>query len=358
MSVKEYQLTSLGLPAGIEKLDHILEGYQVYQSLLAAMELGVFEFLDKEGPSDKDVIAKGIGINGMFSRVFLSTLADMGLLSIHGEQFTNTKVVSDFLLARSPFFQGDWVRDSARNSQWNNLAEYMRREEPMADNFNAGPSASFIDALGQRALRGELQSVTETIAKWSGFHNAKRLLDVGGGHGLYAIALCQLNSYLTATVLDKPHVVDSTARSIGDFGMQERISLQPGDICTDTFGAGYDIVIISHLLYKFRKNLAPIFDKVIVCLNPGGLLVTNHWFCAPGCMPGNNGITEFGKALQSFGHPLCHEEDFDRLFKEKGLDIISTSVVPTIFGSSRLTLAVNEPGKPKCFPEAKQTCCC
>lgn len=359
MTIREHSLMNLRLPAGIEKLDQVIEGYQSYQALHAALELGVFEFLDNEGPSDKDKIAQGIGINGMFSRDFLGALADMGFLSKQGEQFANTKASADFLMARSPFFQGDWVRNATRNSHWSNLAESLRQEQPAMDNVNAGPSASFIDALGQRALRGELQSVTEAISNWDGFYGAKRLLDIGGGHGLYAIALCQAHPHLTGIVFDKPHVIDNTMRYIEDFRMQQRLSAQAGDICSDSFGAGYDIVIVSHLLYKFRKDLAPIFDKVCACLNPGGLLVTNHWFCATGCVPENSGVQELSKALQSFGHPLCHVEDFDRMFHEKGLTIISTSVVPTNFGPSRLNLAVKEIEQLKCLPPSQsRSCCC
>jgi hypothetical protein len=46
----------------------------LYQVLMAALDLRVFELLDRQGPSDRNAIAEGIGINGMFSRDFLDTL--------------------------------------------------------------------------------------------------------------------------------------------------------------------------------------------------------------------------------------------------------------------------------------------
>ena len=340
--MKNHDLMNLRPPAGIEKLNRIIEGYQSYQSLHAALELGLFEFLDTRGPSDRNAIADGIGINGMFSRDFLNSLVDMELLSLHDELYANTKTANNFLLSRSPFFQGNWVKSVTQNSHWRDLAASMRRDQPEKLNFGAGPSSLFLDALGERAIRGELQSVTEVISNWEGFFRARRLLDIGGGHGLYAIALCQANPHLDGTIMDKPHVTETTLRYLTDFGMQDRICVESGDITEDDFGSGYDIVIISHLLYKFRRNLEPIFDKVCACLNPGGLLVSNHWFCAPGCAPSESGIRELSKALQSFGHPLCHVEDFDNLFAAKGLKIYGTRVVPTSFGPSRLSLAVKE----------------
>lgn len=351
-------LMNLKLPNGIDKIDRVMEGFQVYQTLLAALDLGVFDYLDQQGPCDRHKISEGTGINGMFSKAFLATLVELGLVTQQAETYTNTKAATDFLLERSPFFQGEWIRNAAQGNSWNNLADALRRDQPQADNFSAGPSASFINALGQRALRGELQAVTETISNWNGFYNAKTVLDIGGGHGLYAIALCQTHPHLKGVIYDKPHVIDATRLQIEKYQMHHRLSANSGDICEDSLGSEYDIVIISHLLYKFRKNLGPIFDKVAACLNPGGLLVTNHWFCAEGCVIETSGISELAKALQSFGHPLCHTQDFDRLFVQKGFSIVSTTAVPTAFGYSRLTLSVKAPlhsTQRACSPTS---CCC
>ncbi len=355
MSSTQPLLVNLHLPNGVEKIDHIVEGYESYQTLIAAIDLGLFDFLDKEGPSDREKITQGININGMFSRCFLNTLVDIGLLIVQDEKYANTDTATSFLTGNSPFYQGDWIQNAARGNHWNNLAISLKRQQPEMDNFSAGPSGPFINSLAQRTLRGELQKVTRIISNWEGFSRAKSLLDLGGGHGLYAITLCQMNPQLGGVVFDKPHVIDTTRSYIQHYGMEERLSTQGGDICTDSFGHGYDIVIVSHLLYKFRKNLEPIFDKVYECLNSGGLLVSNHWFCASGCTPESSGVKELAKSLQSFGHPLCHVEDFDKLFMKKGFKIIATSEVPSAYDNSRLHLAVKESDRKE---NTKKSDCC
>lgn len=350
-------LMNLRLPAGIEKLDKIMEGYQSFQVLVAALDLGLFEIMDQKGPGDRNEIAEWVGINGMFARAFLDTLVDMGFMTRKDEKYSNSKAANNFLLRRSPFFQSDWVKNVVQGGHWKNLTSSLKVDQPPKDNFNAGPSPTFIDALGQRAMRGELQAVTETISNWDGFYTAEKMLDLGGGHGLYSIALCQDNPHLKGVIYDKPHIMETTSRYIANYGMSDRLEVMGGDVCTDSLGEGYDIVIISHLLYKFRNNLEPIFDKVVGSLNPGGLLVTNHWFCATGCVAQDDGVRELSKALQSFGHPLCHVEDFDNLFSLKGFKLLSTSEVPTAFGSSRLNLAVKLDSSP--FPiQSSCSCCC
>lgn len=334
-------LMQLRCPQGIRAVDGIIEGHQRYQVLLAALDLGLFDFLDRKEGADRNEVAKGIGINDMFSRDFLNVLVEAGLLAFDGAQYRNTAVTTDFLLTASPFHQGDVVRSVARNSSWSNLTASLTRKESTQATSGAAavPGATFITALGQKALRGELQAVTQAISGWRGFAKARRILDVGGGHGLYTIALCQANPGLRGVVLDQAGVVDSAKCAIADHGLSDRITAEVGDICGDSIGTGYDIVLVSHLLYKFRRNLSPIFDTVRASLNPGGLFVSNHWFCAPGCGAEEHAVQGLTKALQSFGHPLCREEEFDRLFVEKGFSIVTTASAMTTFGPTRLQLA-------------------
>lgn len=352
------QLMHLEVPAGLETLNQFAAGYQRFAILEAALDLGIFAFLAEHGPCDRETIAQGCGILGMLLRPLLACLVDMELIRRENEHYSNSSLAEHFLLAGSPLYQGDWLRNIRHHSHWSDLTTALQRTEPKQARTSGGdgPGAAFIDALGQRAVRGELQAVTRQISTWEGFAGAKKMLDIGGGHGLYAIALCQENPNLRATILDRPNVLPVTARNIKCFGMQDRCSLMEGDICAGNFGQGYDIVLISHLLYKFRKNLEPIFRQVKACLKTGGLLVTNHWFCAQGCVPEKDSVTELGKSLQSFGHPLCREEEFSRLLAENGMQPLAMQIVPTHFGPSRLIMAVRD-GQ-ACAAQAVQGCSC
>lgn len=334
-------LMDLRCPPGIGAIDGIIEGHQRYQVLLAALDLGLFTFLDRKGLGTYNEIAEGIGINGMFARDFLNALIEAGLITLDGKQYRNTPAATDFLLPGGPFYQGDMIRSAATNSSWSDLCSALTRTEPAHGKGNtaAGPDATFIAALGQKAMRGELQDVTQAIVRWRGFGKARRVLDVGGGHGLYTIALCQANPGLRGVVLDQAGVVDSAKCTIANHGLSDRITVEIGDVCADSLGTDYDIVVISHLLYKFRRNLAPIFDAVHASLNLGGLFVSNHWFCVPGCDAEESAVQGLSKALQSFGHPLCREEEFDSLFAEKGFDVIITTTAMAKFGPTRLQLA-------------------
>ena len=50
-------------------------------------------------------------------------------------------------------------------------------------------------------------------------------------------------------------------------------------------------------------------------------------------------VTELERSLQSAGHPLCHPETFEALFKKYGLTCIKTGTIDTTFGPSLIHAA-------------------
>jgi SAM-dependent methyltransferase len=336
-------LANLEVPSGLTELNQVVNGYKSYQVLKAALELGLFEWLDQHESSTREEITKGLQINGMFTRSFLQALEDMGFIRFIQEKYLNTDLVKDFLLCHSPLYQGNWVKlISEQDSKWPILAKMVADNQPYVDNFSSGPSHQFMQALAERSLRGELQEVVRNIINWSGFTSSSSMLDIGGGHGLHTIGLCQANSKLKGIIFDKPHVVNFTQSIISQYGMEDRVSVRAGDATQEDIGEGYDIVLISHMLYKFRKNLPDIFNRVARSLKPGGLLVSNHWFCSPGCGAGDLGVQELDKAMHSFGHPLCHVETFGELFEQAGFSVILAADIPSIYDISKLHLAVKK----------------
>lgn len=339
MDVMQQKLMDLSIPEGIKSLDKISDGYKAYQTLAAALDLELFDWLDEKGRATREEIIDTLKINGMFARSFLQSLVELGLLTCSAEQYGNAALASSFLVKKSKHYQGDWLRTSTGQSyKWNNLSEMLTKDLPEADTFSADSNGDYIKALKQGSLRGELQSVVKAIADWEGFSQARRVLDLSAEHGLYTAALCQLNSKLDGVVFEKPDVVEFTKKLVHSYGLEERVQVQGGSLSTDQLGNGYDIVLISHLLYKFRDNISSIFNKVFACLNPGGLLISNHWFCSPGC-GATGGLQELDKSLHSFGHPLCHPEKFQALIQKMGFNVVHAAEVPSVYGPSKLFLA-------------------
>lgn len=316
----------------IELLDTVVSGYKAYRILSAALELGFFDWLSENGPASRHDVA-ALGINGMFIRSFLTALADMGYITFDDNICAVTPIAEELLVSTSPAYQGDLILGAGREtSSWSDLTETLKNG---METQKAGlrPTHDHLRAVAQRCIRGELQHVVSQIARHAGFWDAQTMLDIGGGHGLYAIALCQENPDLRACVFDQPHVVTLTRKYIDKYGLSEQISAREGDILLDDPGREYDMVLVSHLLYKFRDQLTDILGKVTESLAPGGLLILNHLFCTPDCTisPGT-GVSELDRALMSAGHPLCHPQILETTLRNLGYSNIKRSPHETGMG--------------------------
>lgn len=114
-----------------------------------------------------------------------------------------------------------------------------------------------------------------------------RLLDAGGGHGLYSIALCRKHPQLKADVLDTPAALERAADNIAAAELGDRIHLVPADLTGDDLGTGYDAVLLANVVHGFnpRDNI-DVLARIFPALRPGGSVIVLDQF---GRIPGRLG---------------------------------------------------------------------
>jgi ubiquinone/menaquinone biosynthesis C-methylase UbiE len=101
-----------------------------------------------------------------------------------------------------------------------------------------------------------------------------RLLDVGGGHAMYSIALCQKHPQLNAVILDGAQALATGRAAIAAAGMEQRVTVQEGDFLQDDLGAGFQLALLFNIIHglKEEQNLA-LLHRVRTALNPGGHVI-------------------------------------------------------------------------------------
>ncbi|KUO78221.1 MAG: hypothetical protein APF81_25030 [Desulfosporosinus sp. BRH_c37] len=191
-------------------------------------------------------------------------------------------------------------------------------------------------------MTGELQAVTRHILNWHGFNKCQKILDIGGSFGLFSLALCQENAHLEALIIEEPQRAPYTEKLIKDQGLKDRVKVQVGSILEMDLESNYDVILMAHKLYSYHSQLSSMFTKMSCLLKPGGLLVSNHWFCGPACEVETNGIKDLQKAIHSLGHPICHVEEFGLFFSETGFELLNMVDVPSAYGVSKLHLGQKE----------------
>ena len=106
----------------------------------------------------------------------------------------------------------------------------------------------------------------------------RRLLDLGGSHGLHSIRFCQAYPQLDAVIVDMPSALSETGPEIEKAGLAERISLSPGTLQEHDWGGANDLVFylsVAHNHSAAENRLA--IEQIGDSMNPGGLLVIHEY---------------------------------------------------------------------------------
>jgi predicted O-methyltransferase YrrM len=104
---------------------------------------------------------------------------------------------------------------------------------------------------------------------------ARDMLDIGGSHGYFSVALCRRHPELRATVLDLPGAVEHAAPLLAAEQMGDRVILRAGNALTDDLGEeAYDFILLMSLVHHFddAANRA-LVGRSARALRPGGVLL-------------------------------------------------------------------------------------
>lgn len=251
----------------------MLEGYGMVSTrgLLAAARLGMFDTLADEALTAADV-AERCGTDAVATEKLLNLLVGMHHVAIErGGRYRLTPRSRRWLTGAGS------VRDSVlmKDLEWRwieGLDEFVRtgRQQDVHDAMSSGDWA-----LYQRGMRSNAGVVAPLVARRVPVPDGARdLLDIGGSHGYFSVALCRRHRGLRATVLDLPAAVEHAAPLLAAEGMEDRVTMRAGDALTDDLGQeAYDVIFMASLVHHFDEATnRDLVRRAAVALRPGGVL--------------------------------------------------------------------------------------
>jgi SAM-dependent methyltransferase len=106
----------------------------------------------------------------------------------------------------------------------------------------------------------------------------RRLLDLGGGPGTYAIHFCRHNPALSAVVYDLPTTRTFAESTIARFELTDRVTFMAGNYHLEPVPEGFDVAWLSHILHSDGpQGCATILRKAVAALEPGGILLVQEF---------------------------------------------------------------------------------
>ena len=94
----------------------------------------------------------------------------------------------------------------------------------------------------------------DEVAKLIPGRSPKRMLDLAGGHGGYAIAMCRRHAELTVTIAELEGAARIGREIVREQGMADRIDFLVGDMFEVELGTGYDVATAFQIVHHFDED--------------------------------------------------------------------------------------------------------
>ncbi len=241
--------------------------------LLTALRLDLFTVLADQALSATALAAR-LGTAEQGLTTVLDALVALELLVKQGHHYANTPFASVALDRTKPSFCGYMpLFDAHCGVLWDRLEDTIRSGScPGQDTlFHADPIGT---ELLLRGLHADALRLAPALAARLDLGRHRRLLDLGGGVGTYAIAFCQACPGLTAVIFDLPGPLALAQSLVSEAGLTDRISLIAGDFCVDPLPRGFDLALLSNVLHgQSAQTNQRILNEVYSALEPGGELI-------------------------------------------------------------------------------------
>ncbi|MBI1981068.1 MAG: methyltransferase [Methylocystis sp.] len=271
-------LARRGARAGID----LAAGFVYSQVLVACAQLKVFDAL-RDGPLSVDALAMRLTLSEPATRRLLDAAASLGLaerrkggsygLGLLGAAFAGNRAALT-IVEHQPLLYADLIDPVAllRQEKRGRLADYWPYSDGDAPETlsarQVAPYSAFMAATQPMVAQEALDAYD--------ISRHRRLLDIGGGEGVFLSAAAARAPHLQLALFDLPAVAARARARLEEAGLLARTEIYAGDFLDDPLPEGADVatlirIVHDHddasalkLLRNVRKALAPGASLLII----------------------------------------------------------------------------------------------
>ncbi|MBI5549433.1 MAG: methyltransferase [Deltaproteobacteria bacterium] len=273
--VADNLVESLALTAGAVPEPVVLGAWGLFASrlLLAGAKLGVFDALT-DRTADAATLAKELGLSVEGLERLLRALNGLGYLKRSRGRYSLSALSKKWLARGSKSSMKDALLFLEELWSWTSHLEAGVRTGRGIRLHDDGVLSP--ESWG-RYLRGlatfAAPAGKEIVRRIKFARPPAKLLDVGGGHGMYSVEFCRRHPGLKAEVLDLPEAAAHGRKIVEEAGFDARVTFRPGDMRTDEWGTGYDAILLFNVLHNATEAEAKVvLRKARAAIAPGGVL--------------------------------------------------------------------------------------
>lgn len=316
------------------RLQRIARAYCESAVLWSALDLALFTHVS-EGAGTIPELATAMGISELNAERLVTCALAMDLLRRQADgSVVNAPDVARFLVKGKPSYAGPWMRFTRPDvGAWADLTTLLTRPQPpsrlgMYSDLTVESARTYHQAtasVGRGAGRRFVRQVD--------LSGCRRLLDIGGGSGAYAIEAVLAHPDLRAVVFDLPPVAIVCREFLAEAGVEDRVEAVGGDFTADPLPTGCDVAVMASNLPIYDNDVvAGVVAKAYDALEPGGT------FHLVGEMLNDDGVGPLDAALwgmqeviyNSGGKAHTRAEVRDYLTRAGFVDVSDAEFVPSV----------------------------
>lgn len=258
----------------------VIQGYGRFHVLVSALELDVFDTLERLGPSTAERLADELDLSAPHLDTLLEGVLSLGLLERRSGHFTLNDTARRYLLSTSPASMVDLVPVSPGPlANWSRLTDTVRNGEP-ADPIDDHPDEFYVPlvmgtftTINRCAQRADAQLRYSALA-------SPRVLELGAGGAPWTVAVLGANAGASAVVNDFDRVLDVARRTLTERDLSDRVEFRAGDFHEISIEAcEYDLVFLGHVCRtEGPEATIALIERAHAALRPGGRLILSDYF--------------------------------------------------------------------------------
>lgn len=259
--------------ATYEDIDELVQGFRQAQVVLTASRFGLFDLLEPS-PRSSSELASELQADPRGVRILCDALAALGVVRKSDQGYENSTAARRFLRSGGPESRLASLRHAALlYERWGKLYDSVRDGESVSDDAVdsrlIGDKDAFAHAMADIGRAGARQTVDKLDLT-----GVKRVLDIGGGPGIYALEFARRAPQLQVTLLDDEETLKVAQSNLRDADSASRIELRSGDAFQDELGADYDLIFLSNFIHIYSESdNRRLMERCAGALAPGGRIV-------------------------------------------------------------------------------------
>jgi SAM-dependent methyltransferase len=267
--VERLALLSGMLPPGIFECWF---GIMLSRTVMTATRLDIFESL-ASGPLNSADVAERCGTHPRATEQLLNALVGIGLLRVRDRRYALRRSARSWLLKDGKnSFRDQNLLHYLEWRWWEHCEDYVRTGKPLRVHQTMTEEEW---GVYQRGMRSGIEIPAQWVAKHLPLpRNARQMLDIGGAHGFFSVAICRRYPRLRATIVDLPHAIENAAPLLAKEGMGDRVVHRAGNALAENLGSEiYDLVFMAAIVHHFDDATnRKLMIRIGRALRPGGVV--------------------------------------------------------------------------------------